>query len=298
MQILKFLWNDFVKTMKCNRGDFGGADEGAQERATEVEARTAAATAITEEERGREARVFDLEENVQQELTRRFDLTGEELLRELGPIATSFLDTVARDQGKTGEQLFRELGAVPSALQEQVLKRVQAPGATFQNTLEQQLELARQRINAEANRRGVFGGTPEGGIRFEQLGRAGVDLAIKSARERQTAEQLDLSRGTELSNIFAGLRSTALERGGLVTGAASGERGRATVDLRGFLQDIQNLAAQSRQRAGQGVISGSQIGSTLNIAGIEQAGATRRQREEQFSEGLGALAGSFSTPTP
>ncbi|KKL69436.1 hypothetical protein LCGC14_2114940, partial [marine sediment metagenome] len=49
----------------------------------------------------------------------------------------------------------------------------------------------------------------------------------------------------------------------------------------------------SRQRMGRGVIAGSQIGSTLNIAGIEQAGATRRQREQQAFEAAEGATGGF-----
>src|SRR3990167_7694728 len=120
-----------------------------------------------------------LEAERQTELQRRGKLTGEELLRETGPETRRLLDTIAARQGKTGEELFREEGGdLGKILSEQ------ATSGRPTEMFESELELTRQMVNAEANRRGVFGGLPEGGIRFEQLSRAGVDLAIKSARER------------------------------------------------------------------------------------------------------------------
>ena len=93
--------------------------------------------------------------------------TGESLLRELGPDTQALLDTIAAERGMTGEELFRKEGAINAQLQEQVLGDL--TNSPFESQLENNLELVRMQVNQEAQRRGVFGGLPEGGIRFEQL---------------------------------------------------------------------------------------------------------------------------------
>src|SRR3990167_6746122 len=81
---------------------------------------------------------------------------AEELARETGPETRRLLDEIAARQGKTGEELFREEGGdLGKILSEQAISG--KPTEMF----EPELELTRQMVNAEANRRGVFGGLPE-----------------------------------------------------------------------------------------------------------------------------------------
>jgi len=218
-----------------------------------------------------------MEAKQQTELERRAGMTGEELLKEVGPQTRALLEQIAARSGKTGEELFREEGAIPRALADQVLAEVQDPDKFFNDTLAPQLELSRQMVNAEANKRGVYGGLPEGGIRFEQLGRAGVDLAIKSAEARTAQRQTALANAMAViqneANLSAGARGEAATVG--ERALTTGERARA--EYAQFLQDLQNQSAISKGRAasaGIGAASAMQpqvAQSYQNMIGIEGA---------------------------
>ncbi len=191
-------------------------------------------------------------------LEKRAGMTGEELLASVGPTTRNLLENIAAEQGLTGEELFTKEGAIPQALQEQVLAEVRDPSAFFEDTLQQQLELVKQQVNQEAQRRGVFGGLPEGGIRFEQLGRAGVELAIKSASERQAARQQALANASALSTQFANLRTGALGREAQVGTAGLAESERARGELAQFLQETRGVAAQ-------GAVAAQQVGAGITV---------------------------------
>lgn len=192
-------------------------------------------------------------------LEKRAGMSGEELLKEVGPQTRALLEQVAARQGKTGEELFREEGAIPKALADQILSDVQDPDKAFESTLAPELELSRQMVNAEANKRGVFGGLPEGGIRFEQLGRTGVDLAIKSAQARMANRQLALSNAMAViqneANLSAGARADAATVG--ERALTSSERARA--EYAQFLQDEQNQSATAKGRAASAGIGAANI---------------------------------------
>ena len=216
-----------------------------------------------------------LEQKQQTELERRAGMSGEELLKEVGPQTRQLLETVAQRQGMTGEELFKAEGAIPTALQEQILKDVQSPGGSFQNTLNEQLELARTMVNAEANKRGVFGGTPEGGIRFENLGRAGVDLAIKSAEANAAARQQDLANASTLATLFQNLSAGARSEAGTVAQSAVTEQTGARDELASYLSMLENASAASKGRAANVATGASnQAQNTVNqgyqnLIGIE-----------------------------
>lgn len=186
-----------------------------------------------------------IEDKRQLELERRADLSGEELLRETGPDTTKLLDEISKRQGMTGEELFKAEGEIPSQLVEKLSGQ---PLDAFAP----ELELARQMVNAEANKRGVFGGTPEGGIRFENLGRAGVDLAIKSATERLNQQQ-------DLVNAFMKLSTEARGEAGTVAERALSSKERASAELAQFMQDLQQQSAASKGRAASAGIGAAQI---------------------------------------
>lgn len=284
------------------------AEERARERAGESTARIEAATRLTPEEQAREKETFALEEERRTELQRRESLAGEELLKEVGPQTAALLKQIEERAGLTGEELFRREGEIPSALQEQVLAGARAPGGTFEDTLKQQLEISRQQISAEANRRGVFGGAPEGGIRFEQLGRAGVDLAISSAREREAARQQDLVNASSLATQFLNLSATARGETAAVGEAGQREQEQARLELANFLQNTQQLTESARGRQAEGVVAGQQLDiertepaatrrlqTGLDVAGI-QAGQGARLQEAGLGLagiGVGGLIGGI-----
>lgn len=203
------------------------------------------ATALTPEEERREQETFGLERRRGTELERRAGLPGEEILGETGPISRAALSQVQAE-----------------ALQ---------PEKFFASTLEQELELVRMMVNQEANKRGVFGGAPAGGIRFEHLGRAGIELAVKSARERMAARNAGLDRALRVTG--AGLEQQQLARG----------------DIEGFLQDQQSLSARGRERAAEGEVAGqrlsSGVGQTLLGSDIGQS--------QGIQQAAGSILGDF-----
>jgi hypothetical protein len=190
-----------------------------------------------------------LEAKQQSALEQRAGMSGEELLKSVGPDTRQLLDTIAQRSGMTGEELFKAEGAIPTALQEQILKEAQNPGGNYTDTLNLQLEQARQMVNAEANKRGVFGGSPEGGIRFENLGRAGVDLAIKSATEKEAARQQDLSNASTLASLFQNLSAGARGEQATVSQQGLTEQTGARNELQQFLAMMENASANAKGRA-------------------------------------------------
>lgn len=265
---------------------------------------------LTPGELEREERTFELEKTRQAEAERRAGLTGEELLSEAGPETRALLDRVASRFGMTGEELFRAEGEIPAALQKQVLAGAREPGGTFEDTLEQQLELVRNEINQEANRRGVFGGKPEGGIRFEDLGRAGVELAIKSAREKQAARQQDLSNAAELASRFQELSQIARGEAGTVGERSIQEQERARTELDQLLGSFQELSASARGRAaevglrapgaaGVPAAQAREAGVVTDIEGLRIGRAAEKERAglELIGQGVSVATGGLPTPT-
>ena len=229
----------------------GRAEELARQQREESKAeqqRIEAKYGLTPGELEREDRTFALEKERQTALQGRAGKTGEDLLREEGGgITSSLIDRTQQRLNKTGEDLFLQEGGLPA---QQYYDRVTAP--TDQGTFGNELELVRQMVNQEANRRGVFGGLPEGGIRFEQLGRAGVELAIKSAREKM-AQQSALASG------ILSLGQNARAEAGTVGERALTAKDQARTEFDQFLRNQQGLTAGSRGRAADVAISASGI---------------------------------------
>lgn len=264
---------------------------------------------LTPGELEREERTFALEQTRITEAQRRAGLTGEELLREAGPETRRLLDTIAERFDMTGEELFKAEGEIPTALAEQVLAGVQEPSKFFEDTLKEQLELARTQINAEAQRRGVFGGRPEGGIRFEMLGRAGVELAIKSAREKEAARQQGLSNAFQLAQQFEELSSIARGEAGTVGERSLSEQERARTELDTLLANVQGLSERARGRAAEVGIQARQVTepgrafereTISDIEGIRIGEAQARERAglELIGQGVGDIFGGAGLPTP
>lgn len=200
---------------------------------------------LTPGELDREQRTFDLEKQQQEDLTKRAGMSGEDLLRQNGQISGTLLDQIQKRQGMTGTDLFLQEGGQPA---QDYYNRVTAPGVS--DTFAPELELARQQVNAEANRRGVFGGSPEGGIRFEQLGRAGVDLAIKSAREKMAQQQA-------LTSAIIGQSTNARADAANVGAQGISAADRARQELQQFLGNQQNLTASAKGREAQVAVGAS-----------------------------------------
>jgi hypothetical protein len=102
----------------------------------------------------------------------------------------------------TGEQQYqRQTGPLGQAYYNQTLQGVQDPYKAYESQLQPALQLASQQINQGAAQRGLL----RSGIPIEQMGRAGVDLAIKEAQDRMNFRGQELARGGELTQYSQGL---------------------------------------------------------------------------------------------
>lgn len=230
---------------------------------------------------------------------------GEELLKEAGPETEKLYNLLAERLGISGEELFRREGPTAGALSDQILAGAKTPGATFESTLSQELELARQMVNQEANRRGVFGGQPEGGIRFEQLGRSAIDLAVKSAQANQVARQQDLANASALVSNYATMSEKARGESAALSKTALGEQQGARSELETFLNNMETLSQNSKQRAANVGVSGAQL--SQNQRGINtdelmtlygtQAGAAAESKYAAL-ESIGKIGSDLITGLP
>lgn len=98
------------------------------------------------------------------------------------------------------DQYLRESGALGKTLYDQTLAEAQDPYAYYESTLQPQLQLAEDYINRQAAGRGLL----RSGIPIEQMGRAGVDLAIKEAEARMQARNNALARAAGLTEYIGG----------------------------------------------------------------------------------------------
>lgn len=282
-----------------NRGDARNAEKNAQQAAEQQANEAKAEQARLEEKYGlspgeleRQDRMFALEKERQTALQGRAGKTGEQLISEEGgPGTAGLVNRVNERLGKSGKDLFLQEGGQPA---QDYYNRVTAP--TDQGTFGNELELVRQMVNQEANRRGVFGGLPEGGIRFEQLGRAGVELAIKSAKEKM-AQQQSLATG------FINLAQNARAEAGTVGERALTASGGARNELDAFLANQQQLTQQSQGRAANVGLNASNTasrgiensyGTIQNIYG-QRAGQAQEEQNQQMKM-LGDLTGFALAP--
>jgi len=95
-------------------------------------------------------------------------------------------------------QYLQQAGPLGQQYYEQVLQEAQDPYAYYQSTLEPELTQAQDIINRQAQQRGLI----RSGIPIEQMGRAGVELAIKSAQQRMAAREASLGRTAGLTQYM------------------------------------------------------------------------------------------------
>lgn len=213
---------------------------------------------LTPEEQDREKENYRLAQERQKEYERRAELSGEELIGEESGINQDLINQLKRRQGLSGEELFADEGELNRKIGQEALS--DDPYAM----LAPELELARQAVNAEANRRGVFGGSPEGGIRFEQLGRANVDLAVKAAQER-------IAQRNSLANAYLTLGANQRAESGTFAERSLSTKERARAELQSFLSGEEANVAAAKGRTTSAAISGANIGE----AGAARAFNTR-----------------------
>jgi len=183
----------------------------------------------------------------------------------------------------------------------------------FEETFDPAFQLLQEQIAQQAARRGLTGS----GLELESLGRAGIDLAIKKAQERQNNRLLNEQlRQQSVSNAISG--NTALEGisqagrtelASFLTSLQSQEQqrratqqelgrqsafGSAEIEQTGTLQGI-GQQAQARQNTFD---LESQVAASNRLALQDQLDARRREQEQVLGDlakqGISAGAGALS----
>lgn len=116
----------------------------------------------------------------------------------------------------------------------QLVGRAKNPDQYFSSTFSPQLQLLQDQVKARAASRGTLGS----GLELEDLGRAGVELAIKEAQQREAFRQDQLANFMGLFNLGQGFRSQEI---GLEEGLVNLQQGRES-----RLTDILNSNTQAR----------------------------------------------------
>lgn len=104
------------------------------------------------------------------------------------------------------EAQYLQGGPLAQAYYGKTLAGVQDPYAAYESQLRPALQQAEDYINRQAQGRGLI----RSGIPIEQMGRAGVELAIKEAQDRMRFRSEELARGGELSQYGRGLEQQNL----------------------------------------------------------------------------------------
>lgn len=166
------------------------------------------------------------------------------------------------------EQYLYETGDVGKSLYDQILAETQDPYAYYTSTLEPQLQLAEDYINRQAQSKGLI----RSGIPIEQMGRAGVDLAIKEAESRMAAREKALSRAGTLAGGIQTTGQTAMTTGQTLADRLAAERQAALTRSAGLTEYMQGT--QANRMADLGNLYGQQQQFGLQGMG-RQAGAAQ-----------------------
>ena len=252
------------------------------ERAKTEQQRLEEKYGMTPGELEREDRMFELEKQRQTELQRRSGLSGEELLRELGPITSGLMDSISKRQGMSSEDIYKMEGGEAARL---LLEELTKPGPL--STFEPELNLTLQGVQQSLGRRGLTPQGVSGDIGLEAMGRAGVDAAIKAAQQRIDAR-------TALANTLYNIQASTRSEAGSVGERALTESERSRAELAQYLQDIQNLTQSSMGRASTVATNAANIYEP-SISGAAQvpiavAGQAAGQAAQNQSDIIGGLA--------
>ena len=98
------------------------------------------------------------------------------------------------------QQYMKDTGELGKTLYDQTLTEAKDPYAFYESTFEPQLQQAEDYINRGAAQRGLL----RSGIPIEQMGRAGVELAIKEANAKMAAREASMGRTAGLVEYISG----------------------------------------------------------------------------------------------
>lgn len=98
------------------------------------------------------------------------------------------------------QQFLQQGGALGKTLYDQTLSEAQDPDKYYMSTLQPGLQQAQDFVNASSARRGLL----QSGLNIEQMGRAGVDLAMQEAQGRMQERQNAMAQAAGLSEYMTG----------------------------------------------------------------------------------------------
>lgn len=128
-----------------------------------------------------------------------------DLIKQIG-LYQAGLGTAPSGYLDASQQLQRGGGELGSLLYSQITDELKDPYKFYQSTLEPELALTQDTINREYQRRGLI----RSGLGIEAMGRAGTELAVRSALARQQARAQALARGGSLLEYGQGVQGQNL----------------------------------------------------------------------------------------
>ncbi len=182
--------------------DFGGGDkEGAEQGIQEAGQQMYARGQATPEETAQYKGSFDIGSLLQQLLKSQMGL---------GQAPSGYQDYT--------QQYLQQGGQLGQALYGQTLQGIQDPNAMYESTLQPQLQTAEYYINRQAQSRGLL----RSGIPIEQMGRAGVELAIQEANARMNFRQQQMANAQSLQQNIYGQGQQGISNLGSLYGQQQG----------------------------------------------------------------------------
>lgn len=167
---------------------------------------------------------------------------------------------------QTGEQQLQNQGALGKTLYDQTLSQAQNPDAYFQSTLQPDLAQAQDTINTYYQKRGLL----NSGLAIEQMGRAGVDIALRDAQARMANRQQSLNNALTLSQYSGNIGQNNL------------------ANLASLYSNQQQSGMNSLSRQSQGAQAAAQYQSYPYQMALGQAAG----QQGALGQGIGTLLGA------
>lgn len=176
---MSFLGDIVQGTINLSKG--GGARKGAEQSIQDISGRAYDAGKMTDQESQQYSGSFDLGNIIKQILMYQ---------QGLGAAPAGY--------ASPDQQYINQTGEIGQQLYNTTLADVKDPYASYESTLQPQLKAANDYINSQMQQRGLL----QSGMDIENMGRAGVDLAIKEAQNRMQYRADALTRGAGLADTI------------------------------------------------------------------------------------------------
>lgn len=194
---------------------------------------------------------------------------------------------------QNAEQQYQNQGPLAQQLYGTAMSDVQNPYASYESNLQPSLQQAQDQINNQAVGRGLL----SSGIPIEQMGRAGVELAIQEANNRMNWRQQMLQNASGVESTASGLQQQNLANMGnlyyqqqsLGEAAKARSAGQAVQAGQyaaagpsaqlgysyGQQAAASQLSGQVLGAAGQYAVASAPQNINVNQTGVQQAGASQ-----------------------